>query len=76
MATAPKAQTGNQVAEKEVLLRVEGVTKIYDGSVKAVDDVSLNVTKGEIFGLLGGSGWAWWYISCMGIRRVSWQANS
>ena len=54
MATAPKAQADN--SEKEVLLRVENVTKIYDGSVKAVDDVSLTVTKGEIFGLLGGSG--------------------
>jgi putrescine transport system ATP-binding protein len=56
MATAPKPQTGTQAAEKEVLLRVDNVTKIYDGSVKAVDDVSLTVTKGEIFGLLGGSG--------------------
>jgi putrescine transport system ATP-binding protein len=56
MATAPKPQTGQQSAEKEILLRVEGVTKIYDGAVKAVDDVSLSVTKGEIFGLLGGSG--------------------
>jgi putrescine transport system ATP-binding protein len=56
MATAPKPQTGNQSAEKEVLLRVDNVTKIYDGTVKAVDDVSLTVTKGEIFGLLGGSG--------------------
>ena len=55
MATAPKPQTDNK-AQKEVLLRVEGVTKIYDGTVKAVDDVSLTVTKGEIFGLLGGSG--------------------
>ena len=55
MSTAPKPQTDNK-AQKEVLLRVEGVTKIYDGTVKAVDDVSLTVTKGEIFGLLGGSG--------------------
>jgi putrescine transport system ATP-binding protein len=56
MATAPKSQTESQPAEKEVLLRVEGVSKIYDGTVKAVDDVSLTVNKGEIFGLLGGSG--------------------
>ena len=55
MATAPKPQTDSKT-QKEVLLRVEGVTKIYDGTVKAVDDVSLTVTKGEIFGLLGGSG--------------------
>ncbi len=56
MATAPKSQTNSKPAEKEVLLRVEGITKIYDGTIKAVDDVSLTVTKGEIFGLLGGSG--------------------
>jgi putrescine transport system ATP-binding protein len=56
MATAPKPQAGSSLAEKEVLLRIEGITKVYDGTVKAVDDVSLNVMKGEIFGLLGGSG--------------------
>lgn len=38
------------------LLRIENLTKVYDGSVKAVDDVSLTVAKGEIFGLLGSSG--------------------
>ncbi|MGQ0442528.1 MAG: ABC transporter ATP-binding protein [Methylophilaceae bacterium] len=56
MATAPKPNVDNHPVEKQVLLRVEGLTKIYDGAVKAVDDVSLTVTKGEIFGLLGGSG--------------------
>ncbi len=56
MATAPKPQADSKATTKEVLLRVEGVTKIYDGTVKAVDDVSLTVNKGEIFGLLGGSG--------------------
>ena len=55
MATA-KPNAENKPAEKQVLLRVEGLTKVYDGAVKAVDDVSLTVTKGEIFGLLGGSG--------------------
>ncbi len=51
MATAPKAK-----AVREDLLRVEGLTKIYDGAVKAVDNISLTVTTGEIFALLGGSG--------------------
>ena len=51
MATAPKANT-----VREDLLRVEGVTKIFDGIVKAVDNVSLTVATGEIFALLGGSG--------------------
>ena len=51
MATTPKA-----ITVREDLLRVEGLTKIYDGVVKAVDDVSLTVATGEIFALLGGSG--------------------
>jgi putrescine transport system ATP-binding protein len=38
------------------LLRIEGLTKVFDGSVRAVDDVSLSVAKGEIFALLGSSG--------------------
>ena len=56
MPTAPKPQTAANTIAKEVLLRVENVTKIYDGTVKAVDNVSLTVNKGDIFGLLGGSG--------------------
>ena len=56
MTSAPKLEPNNQPLQKEVLLRVENVTKIYDGAIKAVDDVSLSVEKGEIFGLLGGSG--------------------
>ncbi len=56
MATAPKPTAENKSAEKQELLRVEHLTKIYDGTVKAVDDVSLTVYRGEIFGLLGGSG--------------------
>jgi putrescine transport system ATP-binding protein len=56
MATAPKKPVENITDAKQVLLNIEGLTKVYDGSVKAVDDVSLKVYKGEIFGLLGGSG--------------------
>ncbi|MGZ8271750.1 MAG: ABC transporter ATP-binding protein [Methylophilus sp.] len=56
MATAPKKPAENNIATNQVLLSIEGLTKVYDGSVKAVDDVSLKVYKGEIFGLLGGSG--------------------
>ena len=40
----------------EPLLRIEGVSKIYDDLIKAVDQVTLNVASGEIFALLGGSG--------------------
>ena len=42
--------------DPDVLLRIEGVSKIFDGVVKAVDNVSLSVSKGEIFALVGSSG--------------------
>ena len=38
--------------EKEVLLRVEHLCQ-YFGPTKAVDDVSFEVYKGEVFGLVG-----------------------
>jgi putrescine transport system ATP-binding protein len=36
-------------------IRIEGVTKSF-GTFKAVNNVSLNISKGELFALLGGSG--------------------
>jgi putrescine transport system ATP-binding protein len=39
----------------EPFLRIEGVTKTF-GKVYAVDDVSLDIYRGEFFSLLGGSG--------------------
>jgi len=39
----------------KVLLSIQGISKSFDGTL-AVDDVSLNINKGEIFALLGGSG--------------------
>ena len=55
MAKAIKANLEDSPV-REDLLRIEGLTKIYDGTIKAVDNVSLTVKKGEIFGLLGCSG--------------------
>ena len=37
-------------------VQVSGLTKIYPGGTKAVDDVSFEVKEGEIFGLLGPNG--------------------
>ncbi|QEW05111.1 polyamine ABC transporter ATP-binding protein [Nitrincola iocasae] len=42
-------------AATEVLLQIQGVSKYFD-DVLAVDNVSLDITRGEIFALLGGSG--------------------
>ncbi|MGC9322707.1 MAG: ABC transporter ATP-binding protein [Kosmotogaceae bacterium] len=38
------------------MIVIRNLTKIYSGSVKAVDDVSLTVKEGEIFGFLGPNG--------------------
>jgi len=37
-------------------LRLHGLTKVYDGSVRAVDDVDLRVEEGEFVTLVGPSG--------------------
>lgn len=38
------------------MLKLDSVTKIYDGETKAVDNLNLNIKKGEIFGFLGPNG--------------------
>ena len=49
------AVTNNTSAQAEVLLSIKGISKSFDSTL-AVDDVSLDIHKGEIFALLGGSG--------------------
>ncbi|KAF1698854.1 polyamine ABC transporter ATP-binding protein [Pseudoxanthomonas jiangsuensis] len=53
-AGGPPAQTSAE-GDAARYLRIEGVRKEFDGFV-AVDDVNLDIRKGEIFALLGGSG--------------------
>jgi putrescine transport system ATP-binding protein len=48
------ARAGDQTP-KRVLVKLDRVTKKFDETI-AVDDVSLEIKKGEIFALLGGSG--------------------
>lgn len=38
------------------MLELKNITKIYDNEKKAVDDLSLNIKKGEIFGFVGPNG--------------------
>lgn len=38
------------------LLNLDSITKIYDNETKAVDNLNLNIKKGEIFGFLGPNG--------------------
>ncbi|MBQ3107170.1 MAG: ABC transporter ATP-binding protein, partial [Firmicutes bacterium] len=38
------------------MLKIKNLTKSYDGTVKAVDDLSLEIKAGEIYGFIGHNG--------------------
>ncbi|MEG0339479.1 MAG: ATP-binding cassette domain-containing protein, partial [Oscillospiraceae bacterium] len=38
------------------MLEIKNLTKIYAGGKKAVDNLSLNVSSGEIYGFIGHNG--------------------
>ena len=52
--TAPDAAPTD--ADPTAVIRTEGLTKVYPGGVRAVDELDLTVHRGEIFGLLGPHG--------------------
>lgn len=41
---------------QEKILEIDKLTKVYEGGFKALDQVDLNIRKGEIFALLGPNG--------------------
>jgi ABC-2 type transport system ATP-binding protein len=49
------AVAGGDAATDEVI-RTEALTKLYPGGILAVDELTLSVRRGEIFGLLGPNG--------------------
>jgi ABC-2 type transport system ATP-binding protein len=49
------AVAGDTAATDEVI-RTESLTKLYPGGILAVDELTLSVRRGEIFGLLGPNG--------------------
>jgi NitT/TauT family transport system ATP-binding protein len=51
---APRAQGANEI--KRPLIRIEGVSKIYQNGTLALADVNLEVRSGEFLSLLGPSG--------------------
>jgi len=38
------------------ILKIENISKIYSNKFQALDNLSLNIKKGEIFALLGPNG--------------------
>ena len=44
------------MTQKQPIIRIQNVTKIFNRTVTAVDDVSLDIAEGEFFALLGPSG--------------------
>ncbi|WP_284164885.1 ABC transporter ATP-binding protein [Frigidibacter sp. SD6-1] len=54
-ATAPAEPVRTSAADPAPFIRIDGVSK-YFGTFRAVENVSLEIRKGEIFALLGGSG--------------------
>jgi len=55
MTSPPTKSPGAQNADDEYAIKVENLKKVFGDHV-AVDDVSLEIKKGEIFGFLGPNG--------------------
>src|SRR5262245_21786629 len=56
MGTRADERIEDLTAGHGVVIRTEGLTKVYPGDIRAVIDLNLEVREGEIFGLLGPNG--------------------
>jgi ABC-2 type transport system ATP-binding protein len=54
--TPGRAPVANGAAVADAVIETHGLTKVYPGDIRAVDDLDLVVRRGEIFGLLGPNG--------------------
>jgi ABC-2 type transport system ATP-binding protein len=50
-----KTKNPKMTVDSDKIIAIEGLTKVF-GDFKAVDDISLEVARGEIFGFLGPNG--------------------
>lgn len=55
MKTASGSST-NSLRQDDLLLKVQGVSKSYDGWSRALDDVCLSMRRGEFVSIIGSSG--------------------
>jgi ABC-2 type transport system ATP-binding protein len=55
-ASVETSAVAGSTAPTDEVIRTEALTKLYPGGILAVDELSLSVRRGEIFGLLGPNG--------------------
>ena len=52
-----KTEAKPEIKEPEIIMSVKNLTYTYDGSdVKAIDNINLDIRKGEVLGIVGESG--------------------